>query len=155
MRFHSVNDMAYSAHASTSPHRFSWRPPPHYLSWHRAASPIFQDDIDRDDFVGRLAALCTETSTKCLAWTLIPNHFYLLLQTGTIPVATIMRRLLTGYAVRFNRRQGRHGHLFQNRYKSILCQEELYLLELVRYIHLNPLRAGQVNSLEELKVFPY
>lgn len=118
-------------------------------------SPIFQDDIDRDDFVGRLAALCTETSTKCLAWALIPNHFHLLLQTGTIPIATFMRRLLTGYAVKFNCRHGRHGHLFQNRYKSILCQEELYLLELVRYIHLNPLRAGQVNSLGELKVFPY
>lgn len=118
-------------------------------------SPIFQDDIDRNDFVGRLAALCTETSTKCLAWALIPNHFHLLLQTGTIPVATIMRRLLTGYAVKFNRRHGRHGHLFQNRYKSILCQEELYLLELVRYIHLNPLRAGLVDSLDELKFFPY
>jgi hypothetical protein len=66
-----------------------------------------------------------------------------------------MRRLLTGYATKFNRRHGRHGHLFQNRYKSILCQEEHYLLELVRYIHLNPLRAGVVSSLEELKSYRY
>jgi hypothetical protein len=86
---------------------------------------------------------------------LIPNHFHLLLQTGTVPVATVMRRLLTGYATKFNRRHGRHGHLFQNRYKSILCQEEHYLLELVRYIHLNPLRAGVVSSLEELKSYRY
>lgn len=63
-----------------------------------------------------------------------------------------MRRLLTGYAVSFNRR---HGHLFQNRYKSILCQQELYLLELVRYIHLNPLRAGIVFCIEEMERYPY
>lgn len=61
-----------------------------------------------------------------------------------------MRRLLTGYAVSFNRRHNRSGHLFQNRYKSIVSEEEPYMLELVRYIHLNPLRAGMVASLEEL-----
>lgn len=66
-----------------------------------------------------------------------------------------MRRLLTGYAVQFNRRHKRHGHLFQNRYKSILCQEEPYLLELVRYVHLNPVRAGIVDSLETLARYPY
>ena len=77
------------------------------------------------------------------------------LQTGSVPIATVMRRLLTGYATKFNRRHGRHGHLFQNRYKSILCQEETYLLELVRYIHLNPLRAGIVSSLEELGGYRY
>ena len=66
-----------------------------------------------------------------------------------------MRRLLTGYAVSFNRRYKRSGHLFQNRYKSILCQEDTYLLELVRYIHLNPLRAGLVPDLKALSVFIY
>lgn len=66
-----------------------------------------------------------------------------------------MRRLLTGYAVNFNRRHRRHGHLFQNRYKSILCQEDPYLLELVRYIHLNPLRAKIVTSLMKLDRYPY
>lgn len=68
--------------------------------------------------------------------------------TGSL--ATIMRRLLTGYAVYFNRKYQRAGHLFQNRYKSILCEEEPYLLELIRYIHLNPLRAGLVPDLEAL-----
>lgn len=65
-----------------------------------------------------------------------------LLRTGDVPIATVMRRLLTRYAVTFNRRHRRHGHLLQNRYKSILCQEDPYLLELVPYIHLNPLRAN-------------
>jgi REP element-mobilizing transposase RayT len=111
---------------------------------------IFGNDSDRDDFVARLEAILLDTSTRCFAWTLIPNHCHILLQTGRVPVATVMRRLLTGYAVAFNRRHQRHGHLFQNRYKSILCQEEAYLLELVRYIHLNPLRAGLVASLDEL-----
>ena len=55
--------------------------------------------------------------------------------TGAAPIATLMRRLLIGYAVSFNQRHRRHGHLFQSRYKSILCQEDPYLLELVRYIH--------------------
>jgi len=116
---------------------------------------IFSDDRDRDDFVTRLGKILLDTSTRCFAWTLLQNHFHLLLQTGTVPIATVMRRLLTGYATKQNRRHGRHGHLFQNRYKSILCQEEPYLLELVRYIHLNPLRAGVVSSLEELKNYKY
>ena len=66
-----------------------------------------------------------------------------------------MRRLLTGYAVSFNRRHRRHGHLFQNRYKSILCQEEVYLKKLVRYIHLNPLRANIVAGLTQLDTYPF
>lgn len=66
-----------------------------------------------------------------------------------------MRRLLTGYAVVFNLRHHRSGHLFQNRYKSIVCQEDSYLLELVRYIHLNPLRAGLVDTLEALDSYAW
>jgi hypothetical protein len=66
-----------------------------------------------------------------------------------------MRRLLTGYAGFYNRRHRRHGHLFQNRYKSILCQEDVYLKELVRYIHLNAVRAKLVIALEALDRYPY
>ena len=112
--------------------------------------PIFKDDRDRADFVGRLSLLLPETATRCYAWALIPNHFHLLLKTGQVPIATVMRRLLTGYAISYNHRHRRHGHLFQNRYKSILCQEETYLLELTRYIHLNPIRARQVSTLDQL-----
>ena len=116
---------------------------------------IFKDDKDRDNFVKRLGAILSETKTPCYAWALIPNHFHLLLRTGKVPVSTVMRRLLTGYAVSFNRRYKRSGHLFQNRYKSILCQEDTYLMELVRYIHLNPLRAGIVPDLKALSGFVY
>ena len=116
---------------------------------------IFKDDTDRDNFVKRLGKILLETKTPCYAWALIPNHFHLLLRTGSAPVSTVMRRLLTGYAVSFNRRHRRSGHLFQNRYKSILCQEDTYLLELVRYIHLNPLRAGIVSEMKELSTYPY
>ena len=116
---------------------------------------IFFDSADRDNFLKRLGIILTETRTPCFAWTLIPDHLHLLLRTGSTPIATVMRRLLTGYAVTFNRRHRRHGQLFQNRYKSILCQEDLYLLELVRYIHLNPLRAGIVKELKELDKYPY
>jgi len=116
---------------------------------------IFSDDADRDYFVERLGRVLPETSTKCFAWALIPNHFHLLVQTGHVPISTVMRRLLTSYAVHFNRRHHRSGHLFQNRYKSILCQQYQYLLELVRYIHLNPVRARIVSDLSELDRYPY
>jgi hypothetical protein len=66
-----------------------------------------------------------------------------------------MRKILTGYVVRFNRRHQRQGHLFQNRYKSIVCEENPYLLELTRYIHLNPLRAGIVKTLKGLESYPW
>jgi putative transposase len=116
---------------------------------------IFRDNTDRDNFLDRLGGIIAETKTSCLAWALIPNHFHLLLRTGAVPVATVMRRLLTGYAVSHNRRHRRSGHLFQNRYKSILCQEDAYLLELVRYIHLNPLRSGIVKDIKALDKYPF
>ena len=83
------------------------------------------------------------------------NHAHLLLRTGGQAIASVMRRLLTGYAVSFNRQHRRHGHLFQNRYKSILCDEEVYFKELIRYVHLNPLRAGLVDNLAGLDRYPW
>ncbi|MBI4791548.1 MAG: transposase [Deltaproteobacteria bacterium] len=117
--------------------------------------PIFRDDEARDRLLERLGAILLDTSTSCFARALIPNHFHLLLRTGAVPIATVMRRLLTGYAVTFNHRHGRHGQLFQNRYKSILCEEETYLLELVRYIHLNSVRARLVADVDALEQYPY
>ena len=103
----------------------------------------------------RLDSILSDSKTPCFAWALMTIHFHLLLRTGTAPIATVMRRLLTGYAVSFNRRHRRHGHLFQNRYKSILCEEDPYLMELVRYIHLNPLRARIVKDIKALNKYPY
>ena len=116
---------------------------------------IFSDDRDRGRFLVRLSSLLEETETSCYAWALIPNHFHLLLKPVRFQLAVLMRRLLTGYAVTFNLIHGRVGHLFQNRYKSIVCDKENYLLELVRYIHLNPIRAGLVKTIEELDRYPW
>lgn len=116
---------------------------------------IFQDDNDRENFLNRLGDVLCLTRTSCYAWALVPNHIHLLLRTGTVPISKIMGRVLTGYAVTYNRRYARHGQLFQNRYKSILCQEDPYLLELVRYIHLNPLRAELVEDFSALDDYPY
>lgn len=116
---------------------------------------IFLDDRDRDDFLERLSKLLPQTETICYAWAFIPNHAHFLFRTGLVPLASLMRRLLTGYAVSFNHRHKRNGRLFQNRYKSIVCQEEIYLKELVRYIHLNPIRARIVPGLKELNTYPY
>jgi REP element-mobilizing transposase RayT len=111
---------------------------------------IFIDNKDREDFIIRLSALADDGSMDIYAFALLPNHFHLLCKTKKRPLSSSMRKLLTGYAVRFNRPHKRHGHLFQNRYKSIVCQEDAYLLELVRYIHLNLLRAGIVKSMRGL-----
>jgi REP element-mobilizing transposase RayT len=117
--------------------------------------PIFLDDQDRSFFLERFSFLLRETNTDCLAWALLTNHFHLLLRPRSGCLATFMRRLLTSYAVTFNLRHERSGHLFQNRYKSFVCEEENYFLELVRYVHLNPLRAGRVEDLAELAVHPW
>ena len=118
-------------------------------------SEIFKDDQDHKSFLDRLAIILDETQTQCYAWALIPNHFHLLLRTSLTPLSKVMRRLMTGYAVTFNKRHKRSGHLFQNRYKSVVCEEDPYLLELIRYIHLNPLRAGLVKDLKELDRYPW
>ncbi len=116
---------------------------------------IFRNDKDYNDFIERLGKLVQETQTRCFAWALMPNHFHIVLKTGNVPIATVMRRLLTGYAIGHNRRHRRSGHLFQNRYKSILCQQDAYLKELVRYIHLNPLRAKLVANMSDLDRYPF
>ncbi len=116
---------------------------------------IFRDDLDRVDFLTRVALLVEAGALTVYAWALLPNHAHLLLRTGHRPLARCMRSLLTGYAGTFNRRHKRVGHLFQNRYKSIVVEEEPYLLELVRYLHLNPLRANVVPTLRRLERYPW
>ena len=111
---------------------------------------IVDDRKDRGNFVSRMGEIASDTGTEIYAWALMTNHAHILLRSGTFGLSRYMRRLLTGYAISYNLRHHRHGHLFQNRYKSIVCEEETYFLELVRYIHLNPLRAGLVKSLAGL-----
>jgi putative transposase len=112
-------------------------------------------DGDRQDFVGRMGKLAHQTETAIYAWALMTNHAHILIRSGPPGLSVYMRRFLTGYAAGFNRRNQRRGILFQNRYKSIVCDEETYFLELVRYIHLNPLRAGIVQTLQDLDKYRY
>jgi putative transposase len=116
---------------------------------------IFRNRGDREDFLDRLAKLCEAKALSVYAWALLGTHFHLLVRSGNQSLSHSMRRLLTGYVVNFNRRHKRYGHLFQNRYKSILCEEDPYLLELTRYIHLNPLRARMVKNFRELRFYPW
>jgi len=116
---------------------------------------LFLDDIDRKSFMDRLSSLLKKTNTECLAWALLSNHAHLLFRPSEKSLASLMRSLLTGYAISFNIRHKRSGHLFQNRYKSIVCEQDEYLLELVRYIHLNPLRAGIVREEVGLDLYPW
>lgn len=113
------------------------------------------DDRDRESFVSRLCRELEATGTACYAWVLMDTHLHLLLRPDRLLLADFMRRLLTGHAVVFNHRHKRTGHLFQNRYKSIVCDQDAYLLELIRYIHLNPIRAGVLAGLEELFAYPW
>jgi REP element-mobilizing transposase RayT len=112
---------------------------------------IVDDDQDQERFLTRLGGLAQETHTTVYAWALMENHAHLLVRSGPGGLPGFMRRLLTGHATHYNRRHRRHGHLFQNRYKSIVCEEDPYFKELVRYIHLNPLRAGAVENLASLE----
>jgi putative transposase len=116
---------------------------------------IFDDETDHQAFVKLMGDLALRTETKIYGWSLLFNHVHLLLRSGPGGLAHYMRRLLTGYAQWYNRRHNRNGHLFQNRYKSIVCEEDVYFQELIRYIHLNPLRAGLVTNLEDLEFFPW
>lgn len=111
---------------------------------------IVNDDKDRENFISRAGELALDTGTSLYAWTLMDNHAHFLLKSGGPGLSAFMRRLLSGYALYYNRRHKRYGYLFQNRYKSIVCEEDAYFKALVRYIHLNPLRAGIVASMTKL-----
>ena len=116
---------------------------------------IVDDQNDQQNFVDRMGDLSIQTKTYIYAWALMTNHAHILLRSGPKGISTFMRRLLTGYAIWYNRRHDRHGYLFQNRYKSIVCEEDTYFKELVRYIHLNPLRVGLVKKIKELDQYPW
>jgi REP element-mobilizing transposase RayT len=116
---------------------------------------IFRDDDDRERFLRILARILAETGTRCFAFALMSNHYHLLLVTGATPLSRVMARLGTAYALGFNRRHHRVGHLFQNRYKSKLVQGDTGLMTLVRYIHRNPLEAGMVLDLRSLADYPW
>lgn len=118
-------------------------------------SSIFEDDQDRFLFLQRLEKNIIAADARVYAWALMTNHVHILFKSGKQGISQVMRKQLTWYAQYFNHRHKRSGHLFENRYKSVLCDEDNYLLALIRYIHLNPLRAGIVKTIEELDRYPW
>ena len=120
-----------------------------------ARGDIFVDDEDREAFVLRLAASVACGGLTVYAWALMPNHLHLLAGSPAARLSVVMRRLLSSYAGYFNRRHRRVGHLFQNRFKSLLVDADEDLLELVRYVHLNPVRCGLVATLDALEDYPW
>jgi REP element-mobilizing transposase RayT len=107
------------------------------------------DEKDLQRFLTYLSGYKKRFSFRLYAYALMKNHLHLLIEVEEIPLSRIMQTLLFGYAGYFNRRYREVGHLFQGRYKAILCEKDAYLLELVRYIHLNPVRAKIVKKPED------
>jgi len=111
---------------------------------------IFADEDDRHCFLRFLDVLLTRWGHQCYAWALMPNHYHLVLRVGEQPLGFMMRQLNSTYARYFSKQHDRHGYLFQDRFKSVATQDQNYVLEMVRYVHLNPIRAGLCNDLREL-----
>lgn len=110
---------------------------------------IFNSPDDYEKFLSLLAVQKIKLPFFLYAYCLMSNHVHLLIERQASAVGQIMHRLLTGYVQYYNRRHRKVGHLLQGRYKSILCQSDRYLSELVRYVHLNPVRARIVRKPEE------
>jgi REP element-mobilizing transposase RayT len=107
---------------------------------------IFREVGDYSRYIEKLAHFCREGDVRVYAYCLMPNHLHLLVEMGMIPLSKTLQRFHISYTAYFNKKYGRVGHIFQGRYKAILCDRNTYLLELVRYIHLNPVRAGLVEQ---------
>ena len=122
----------------------------HVLSRTNTGDIAFRDECDRNKFLHYLAKYTEVFSFRVHAFCLMENHFHLLMESGDNPgLSELMRRLLTAYTIYFNRRHRRHGHLFQGRFKSLLVDKTSQMLALSRYIHLNPLAAGQTKAPEK------
>lgn len=107
---------------------------------------IFQEPRDYEKFLDTLEKLVKELKFSVFCYVLLPNHFHLSLQTKNHSLSKIIGRLLTSYAVYFNKKNKRVGPLFQDRFKSKLVEKERYFLALSRYIHLNPVSSGMVKD---------
>jgi len=110
---------------------------------------IFESDADRSEFLRRLGQVCDSSNWACHAFCLMDNHYHLMVETPDANLSKGMRQLNGVYTQDFNRRHGRCGHVFQGRFKSVLVDKQAYLLELSRYIVLNPVRAGMVKNPED------
>jgi len=118
----------------------------HVTSRGNARADIYLSDDDREMFLEVLAHVVDRFGWVCHAWCLMDNHYHLMIETPQANLSRGMRQLNGIYTQRFNRRHGRVGHVFQGRFKSIVVDKDSYLLELSRYVVLNPVRAGMVKN---------
>jgi REP element-mobilizing transposase RayT len=116
---------------------------------------IFVDDVDRQFLFDRIGIVAKESGASILAFAFMSNHVHILSRTGSVPLATVMARIETAHAMHFNRRHGRVGVLFQNRYYAKPVESGAHLLVGIRYIHANPLAAGIVAGLDALERYPW
>jgi len=121
----------------------------HVIVRGNAGDPLFLDDTHRHYFFKLLQDGSVRFQYRIHAFCLMTNHVHLLLQVADIPLSRLMQNLMLRYSTWFNKKRRRIGHLFQGRYKAILIDADAYLLELVRYIHLNPVRANMVKLPDE------
>jgi REP element-mobilizing transposase RayT len=106
----------------------------------------FRTSADYQAYLERLGRYSSPCQVRLWAYCLMPNHVHLLVETGNHPLSMLMQRLQQSYTQYFNRTHRKVGHLFQGRYKAIVCEKDPYLLTLIRYIHLNPVRAKLVKQ---------
>jgi putative transposase len=118
-------------------------------------SMLFGDDDDRHFFLTCLSRRIQETEFLCYAWVLMDTHYHLLIRTNDLPLWHLMRPIQGDYAIYYNKKYQRRGPLFSERFKSIATQDQYYLEQLIRYIHLNPIRAGICKTLAQLDRYPW
>lgn len=116
---------------------------------------LFLDDHDRSVFVKLLEKYLSKSECGLYAWSLMPNHYHLVVQTGSLPLFSLMRPLNSLYAGHHSRKYERRGYLFQDRFKSIATMDQGYLKEMIRYVHANPLRAKICRSMYDLDRYPW
>jgi len=127
----------------------------HVTSRGNSGQRIFKDDRDREGFLATLRRVTERYRWRCHAYCLMPNHYHLVIETPEGNLAQGMRQLNGVYTQTFNRRHGQMGHVFQGRYKAILVQKESHLLEVCRYVVLNPVRAALVKRPDQWKWSSY
>jgi REP element-mobilizing transposase RayT len=118
-------------------------------------STIFRDEEDRNRFLFLLAEGIAKSGFECYAWALMTNHYHLVIRTNECPLADLLHPLNARYARWFRAKGHSHGYLFQDRFKSLVTQDQGYLEELVRYVHLNPIRKGICSTISDLDVYPW
>ena len=116
---------------------------------------IYRDDEDRRRYLEKLSYYCQDKKVDLLAYCLMPNHVHLLLETPEGNLSKIMQAFQTSYTVYFNKRHGRTGHVFEQRYKAMLVDKDNYLLQVSRYIHLNAVSAKLAERAQDYRWCSY